>query len=67
MKKLALLVLTATLCGCPSLNSAPESNHSCSEMKKPCSCPGMEQCGKNADGTTCCKPDECACKQITAK
>ncbi len=62
------IVLTAALCGCsvPNLNSESK-NHSCSEMPKCCGCAGMEHCGKNADGTTCCKPDDCRCSQVTQR
>jgi len=69
MRLIAVVALVAGLSGCtiPSLNSPPAAAHSCSEMPKCCGCDGMEHCGKNPDGTTCCKPDDCRCRQMTKR
>lgn len=69
MRALVLFFVLATFTGCvATLNTAPTENRSTLTMKKPCECPGMEQCTtKTKDGSQCCKPDDCACKQITAK
>jgi hypothetical protein len=68
MRLIAVLVLAAA-CGCtvPSLNDTNNAPHSCSEQPKCCGCAGMQHCGKNADGTTCCKPDDCKCNMITSR
>jgi hypothetical protein len=68
MRRVAAFVITAALCGCgfPSLNSHSE-NHSTAEMPKCCGCAGMEHCGKNPDGTTCCKMDDCKCREMTRR
>ena len=69
MRSLVLVILFSSLMGCavPSLNSPKEPNKSGSDMRKCCGCAGMDSCGKNADGTTCCKPDDCRCKQVTQR
>lgn len=51
----------------PSLNGPPTQNHSCSEQKKACGCPGMQQCCTGADGRQCCTPGDCSCNQVTFK
>lgn len=56
---------TGFLINLPSLNSPPTKNHACSEQKKACGCPGMQQCCTGADGRSCCKPDDCSCNQVT--
>lgn len=70
MRFLLALALAALLAGCgslPTLNSPPTQNHACSELKKPCSCPGMQQCGTGRNGQQCCTPDDCSCNNVTAK
>ena len=66
MRRVVAIVLTAVLCGC-TVPTSTTPDHSTLEMKKCCGCSGMEHCGKNADGTTCCKPDDCKCREMTSR
>jgi hypothetical protein len=63
MRALFITLLFATLTGCvvPTLNSPREPNQSGTDKPKCCGCQGMTGCAKNADGSTCCKPDDCKC------
>ena len=67
MRMFAVAVVAFALSGCtlPTVLNSKTTDHSCSEMKKCCGCAGMENCQKNSDGSTCCKPDDCKCNAIT--
>lgn len=67
MRSILTLIVVAALAGCNSLNSPAAPDRRSSDQKKPCSCEGMEQCGTGRNGTPCCSPDDCCCKQVSTK
>lgn len=63
-----VLILGFLMCGCATLNSSRTENASTNTMGKACGCgKEMGPCGRNADGSLCCKPEDCRCGSVAGR